>query len=353
MKRGDVIGTVFFVCLFLGILILSYIVIHPFITALLAGALLAYIAYPLYRKFQSWIGSRSLAALIVSVLVIFIISVPTVLVMSQLTQQAQSIYLQTKEQLNDDIVSPDCADDVVCKLIVKGQGFLESDFAQEYIGDYAQTSVKYLTNRLASALINLPNVLLMIALAIFTMYYLLKDGKDLFFRITDASPLKKHHRELLVTNFSEMTGAIVYGTLVIALAQGVLATVAYWIAGVDAFLMWGLITTFAALIPFIGAWFVWFPISIFMAGAGYLSGDTGMMLSAGFLFLFGMLVISTIDNVLKPYLVAGKARVHPLLVFFGVIGGLLAFGFIGILIGPVLLGLLQTLFLIYEKELKR
>ena len=133
---------------------------------------------------------------------------------------------------------------------------------------------------------NLPQLILMIFLAILTMYYLLKDGKKLFYRITDASPLKNRHRKLLVKQFSEMTSAIIFGSIVIALVQGAVATLGFWIAGVDGFLWWGLMTIFTGLIPFVGAWLVWFPVSLYLAGAGYLTGDPNILWRALFLFLY-------------------------------------------------------------------
>src|SRR4030042_2280996 len=149
MKRGDVIGTVFFLALFAAVFILSYIIVRPFLTALLAGALLAYIAYPVYRLVLGRIGSKSMSALLVSVLVIFVVNIPSFLVLTHLTHQAQALYLQTKEHLNGPLYGQECPqDNFICGVIAQAELFFTSDFAKDYITDMAQGAVKFLTSKI-------------------------------------------------------------------------------------------------------------------------------------------------------------------------------------------------------------
>jgi len=324
----------------------------PFFTAIIGGILLAYISYPLYTWLQKKMKSRSLSALIVSVVVIFLVSIPSFLVLNHLTQQAQSVYLKTKEHLNGGMIISDCVDEtLVCRLIGQVSDVFTAEEVRNYLAGFTGKAINFLTDKIAEAVLNLPMKVLLVVLAIFTMFYALRDGKEFCKRIMCATPLQKKHQKVILKQFNDVTAAVIFGSIIIAFIQGILATFGFWVAGVSGFLWWGLITMFFALIPFIGAWIVWFPAALYLGIAGYMGGDTSMMFSAGFLFLYGLLIVSTVDNFLKPMLVAGRARVHPLLILFGVIGGLLSFGFIGVFLGPILLGLLQTLFQIFEKEM--
>lgn len=352
MKK-EALARLFLVGLFLAVLVLSFMIIQPFFTAIIAGVLLAYISFPLFTWLQKKIKGRSMSALIVSVVVIFAVSIPSFLVLNHLTQQAQSVYLKTKEHLNGGFIIEQCVDDsFVCQVITQVEELFTIEEVKSYIAGVTGKAINFLTERVAEAVFNLPMKVLLVFLAIFTMFYALRDGKEFAKRIVAATPLRKRHQTTILKQFNDVTAAVIFGSIIIALVQGILATFGFWVVGISGFLWWGLITMFFALIPFIGAWIVWFPASLYLAVSGYVGGETAMMFSGIFLFFYGLLVVSTVDNFLKPMLVAGRAKVHPLLILFGVIGGILSFGMIGVFVGPILLGLLQTLFQIFEKEMR-
>jgi predicted PurR-regulated permease PerM len=352
MKRGDFVKRVSFLVLFLVVAIASVVIVSPLLTALAGGALLAYITHPVYKWLNKKVKSDSLSALIVSVLVIFIITIPTVVITTHLAAQAQNLYIEVNEYLNEeDELICDPAN-FVCRSVQAVQNLLENEEAKEKILSFANKGTSYLTDKATALVLNLPHLLLMVFVAIFTMFYLIRDGGKIFRRIINAIPLQKKHNQKIIKQFSEVTNAIIFGSIVIAIVQGVVAAIGFWIFGIESFLMWGVITTFAALVPFVGPWLVWFPASLYLIGTGYLSGESGLIIRGILLAVYGVLIISTLDNILKPILVAGKAKVHPLLILLGVVGGLLTMGVMGLLIGPVLLGLLATLFSIYEKDIR-
>lgn len=354
MKKGDLVSRIFFFTLFAAILILSFFIVKPFLTALMAGALLAYIAYPLYAKLVNKIKSKTVSALIVSVLVIFLVSIPSFLILSHLTQQAQTVYVKTKDYFGGDLILSECTDgSFVCNLIHRFDDLLANQQVKDYLAGLAGKAISFLTEKITNLVIGIPQQILMVFLAVFTMYYLLKDGKDLFKKLVDSTPLHNKHRVHLTKRFCDVTHAIIFGSIIIAVIQGAVAALGLWIAGVTGFLWWGLITIFAALIPFVGAWFVWFPISLYLGLVGYVTHDNSLLFGGIFLLIYGALVISTIDNIVKPFLVAGRAYVHPLLILFGVIGGLITFGFMGLFIGPIVLGLLQTMFKIFYEDIRK
>ena len=137
-----------------------------------------------------------------------------------------------------------------------------------------------------------------------------------------------------------MINASVYGVVFIAMLQGVLGGLAFWILGLPSPILWGVVMTFVCMVPVAGSFLVWLPPSIYFALTGHWTRAT-------LLTIWGVLVISTIDNFLRPKLIGGRTRLHELFVFFAVLGGLRVFGVLGIVLGPVVLAttlaLLDTL----------
>jgi predicted PurR-regulated permease PerM len=129
-----------------------------------------------------------------------------------------------------------------------------------------------------------------------------------------------------------------------------LAGIGYFIFGITSPILLTMLTIIASFIPFLGAALVWLPVSIAMLINGIITGSNSLMLRAGGLMLYGALVVSTIDNFLRPKIIGKRARVHPLVILLGVFGGLALFGFVGIIIGPFLLTLFIASLKIYEQE---
>jgi predicted PurR-regulated permease PerM len=135
--------------------------------------------------------------------------------------------------------------------------------------------------------------------------------------------------------------ASVYGVVFIAMVQGVLGGLAFWVLGLPSPILWGVVMAFVCMIPVAGSFLVWLPASVFL-------GLTGHWTRATLLALWGLLVISTIDNFLRPKLIRGRTRLHELFVFFAVLGGLQVFGLLGIVLGPVVLAIALALLDIFR-----
>jgi predicted PurR-regulated permease PerM len=165
-------------------------------------------------------------------------------------------------------------------------------------------------------------------------------------KIKDWIPLKKTHKDNIFKQFAEFTHATVYGQFIVALAQGAVATIAYFAFGISSPLVWGLLTAFFALIPFIGTGIIWIPMGITLLINAEIARGIGLL-------LVGVLIISSIDNFMKPRIIGKRTRLHPVLVLVGVVGGLLAMGLIGIVVGPLIISLLISFIEVYHKERKR
>jgi predicted PurR-regulated permease PerM len=223
------------------------------------------------------------------------------------------------------------------------QSFLEAS-------QITSESVKDLGNFLFSALKTVyqgtSNFVFTTFVAFFVLYYLFKDGEKLMKKIMALSPLPNSQEKLLLDNFINISRATLKGTLVIAVIQGLLLGLSFFISGVSSPTIWGILAAIFSIIPLVGPVFVWLPVGLFLL----ISGN---IWQAIIVFSSGALIVSTVDNILRPKLVGDASSVHPLLVFLSTIGGLAVFGMLGFLIGPVIVVLFISLLKIYELEFKK
>ena len=147
-----------------------------------------------------------------------------------------------------------------------------------------------------------------------------------------------------------MTQAVVYGHLLTAFAQGLIGGLGFLVFGLSSPILWGIIIGIAGLIPMVGTAIVWVPASIYLFLVGILQDSLPYMARGIGLFVYGFLIIGTVDNFLKPKLIGGRAKVHPALILIGLLGGLTVFGLIGAIYGPLILAMLVTFFDIYRTE---
>jgi predicted PurR-regulated permease PerM len=172
---------------------------------------------------------------------------------------------------------------------------------------------------------------------LFVLFFVLRDGPAMAQQVVSLLPIEGERRTLLQRHLTDMTRAVFLGLGLTAVAQGLLLGVGFWIAGLPSPLVFGVLGVILALVPMVGPALLWIPGAIWLAARG----ETGYAI---FLALWGSVVVGLVDNLLRPLLISGRAEVPTLAVFIGVIGGLAAFGFIGLFVGPIVLGLLIALF---------
>lgn len=186
-----------------------------------------------------------------------------------------------------------------------------------------------------------------LVIMVVSMFFFLTDGPAMVVTLMKLSPLDDEYETELLADFETVSRAVVMATLLSALAQGLLAGIGYWIAGLHSVFLLMMLTTVLAMIPFVGSAAVWLPCCLWL----YLFEDR--LGAAIFLGIYGAGIVSTIDNVIKPFVLHGQSRLHPLLALLSVLGGVNALGPIGILVGPMVVAFLQTLLNILHRELLR
>jgi len=326
----------------LVILVLAFLIVRPFLVAILAAAALAYIFYPVYRYILSNLVPEILpqktgAAIITCALIILIVLIPTAIITSVLTFELRNGYVFLQEYLRGPSLTLPVLPPQVTRYLSDPQfKGLVADFAGQFLG------------WLQNVFRGIPNLLLSLFITVFSTYYFLKHGKDLYNFFRGIFPLPEERYKQMLSRFDDLSRGMILGQIVVGIIQGVLAWAGFWYLGVPNPVLWGFLTAIISIIPLLGAAIVWVPIAIYLFVAGYFNGNYWPAIT---LLIYGTFVISLVDNILKPKIVGERAKIHPLIILFGILGGIQLFGVPGILIGPLILTLFDLAIEIYRETL--
>jgi predicted PurR-regulated permease PerM len=286
-------------------------------------------------------GRRGLAAAILTVCVVIGIAVPVVVGSVAFAKQAAELAQKLGEYAQSHQIE---GFQDVLRLPVVGtvMAWLEahtavtSDQVQEWMADGAQSVVQFLLVRGRSALFGALALVGDLTLTLFVTFFFLRDGDDMAARVKRLIPLEERRKTSLDRHLQDVTHAVVFGTVVTALVQGALIAIGFWITGLRSPVVFGVLATVASFIPLVGIGLIWVPAAIVLFAQG-------IVWKGIFMAIWGGLVAGTADNFLRPALVSGRAEMGTLTVFFGALGGLAAFGFAGLFLGPVVLALALAL----------
>lgn len=343
-----------FVLFFLAVLILAIMVIKPFLSVLIVGGVLAYVLHPLYRLLLKRVKYRGAAAGIIIFLLVLVFTVPFVFITTHAVQESYDVYLKAKTVVDGQSIEEFCttSDGMMCEMyssIIKfseERGIIIGDYIAEGMGSVVTKLIK----AVSGYILNIPSILLYAFISLFIIFYMLVDGERIVQSIKRALPLRETHKENITKKFTDMVYATIHGAIIIAIIQGALALIGYLIFDAPSPILLGLVTTVLSVVPFIGTGIVWMPTSLIMIFTGISNVDNSLTMKGIGLLIYGIVIISTIDNIIRPKIVGDRAKVHPLIILLGVFGGLAVFGITGIIIGPLILTLFITALKIYEEE---
>ncbi|MFA5793189.1 MAG: AI-2E family transporter [Candidatus Gracilibacteria bacterium] len=347
----------FFVLAVVGVMILFFWIISPFFNILIYSGLIAVIFYPMYKWFLKHLyGHQSVSALFSTVIVMFIVLVPLALFVVFLAQEAVSTYelatmkwsymdfkaLHWNGLQNLPLVGP------IIGRIFDQFGILEvfKNVKIDFV-DIAQNLSSGLANFLVAQSTTIVkgvgDTILRVFILLLTMFFFFRDGDGLLSFLKTISPLPASYETEIENKLRDTTYAIVVGNFGTSLVQGAIACIGFMVAGVHNAIFWATLLAFSALIPYIGSALVWFPVSV----ALLLQGET---LWAIFVFCWGLFLVSTVDNVMRPWFIGNRSKMHPLATFLVVLGAIFIFGLKGIIFGPLILSLTVTVLHIYRLE---
>jgi predicted PurR-regulated permease PerM len=344
----------FIIACFLLLGYLLFLVFQPFLSILIWATVLAVVGLPLFHKIlRLFRGRRALASLVTCLLIVLVIVLPVTILGIMIAQQSITIYHNL--QANVGISELDSAakwEELQKRPSV--QWFLnqsqtwfgaKSEDIQGYVKQVLTALSRFIVTKSPSLLAGFGGMVASFFLVFITMYFLFRDGPILLEIVRASNPLPPDFESEIIQKFQDVSYATFVGSILTAIVQGIAAALLFWMLGVSSSLFWGAVVSFVALIPILGGFIVWIPMSAYL----YLSGQTTRAI---ILLAVGGLVVSSIDNILKPILIQGRTKMHPLLVFLSVLGGMQVFGFLGILLGPLIVAISLSFLNLYRLEFR-
>ncbi|MDP3917047.1 MAG: AI-2E family transporter [Nanoarchaeota archaeon] len=341
--------------MFILALFLFFKLIQPMMTILLGSLLLAYISFPLYKKIIKKIPNKSISIILSLLIIVIIILIPFAFLTFGIAQQGFYFYNSLSNNIEKGALfgySCTGADSKLCLLLNQAEKFSLEELSKFGFDKQIQNFLPILEEKITHFILSIPLMIAGIFITLVITFFILKDWENIFKKIIDLFPMKKKTIERLIKEFRDITQTVIFAQLFVALIQGVVAIIGFYIFGVPFPIILGILLAFCALIPFIGTSLIWVPASLYLSLIGYFSHDYWVLIKGICLFLYGIAIINTIDNILLAKIVQVKANVSPITTMVGVIGGASMFGVIGIFIGPILLPLLITYFETFKERFR-
>jgi predicted PurR-regulated permease PerM len=339
MSSQKRMGTMLFYGIVAILAYLVFLVFQPFLPALAWAVVIVVISYPAYERVRRHF-SPTIASMICTLAVTVILIVPTILVMGAFVRQG----VQAVQTIQAQVASGHF--DWVNRLWMQIESRLP-DSSQASLGTiinrYADLGASFVATRLGTVLKNTAAFLFHLSVTILAMFYLYRDGKLFMARVRAILPFEAQHRDRMIRESHDLIFASVVSSVVAAAAHGILGGFAFGIAGITAPIFWGVMMGFFSLIPLVGSALIWVPASISLMSEGHVAAGIGLA-------IFCSVVVGLVDNVVRPWVISGRAEMGGLVVFISVLGGIAVFGLLGVILGPIIVATGASLLDLYAPE---
>jgi predicted PurR-regulated permease PerM len=322
-----------------------YLIASPFRDPIFLAVMIAIVFHPVHVRIHNRIRGKSAAALISTILVVVVVIIPATALGLVVLKEIRGLF----DLLNEKSAEQGGWNPYVSHFVDRFLGWAGQyvdvstlDLRGALLRRLEQIS-QFLISWGAQAVSDLVSFFTATVVAFFTLFFLFRDGRSVLARAADSLPLKAGQFERLFAGVSDSIVANVYGCLAVGAAQGTLLSLGFRALGVPSPVVWGLVTALCSLVPLIGSATVWAP-------AAAIFFITGHPWKGVIMLAWGATVVGQIDNLVRPYVISGRAKMHPLLVFFALLGGVKAFGVLGLFIGPVVLSLTLVVFEMLREE---
>ena len=314
---------------------LIYLIFLPFLVPLAWAAVFAIMFYPVHRRIRDRLRRPSRAALLSTVLLALLIVGPGVFILGAFANQAVETAQWVKTQWAEGKLPFQQALHMVPTERVLdwfAEHNITADDMENFVTEKLERIARFMATQAGRLARNLVFLLFDLFVTLFATFYLLRDGAGLMERLRRVLPLEETMREHLIRTAHNVLYASVFSGMVVAAVQGLIGGLLFWALGLGAPVLWGMVMGFLSLLPVVGPWLVWVPAALYLVAQG--AYGKAIILAA-----VGGLVVGMADNVLRPILLSGRAQMSGLLVLISILGGVAAFGLLGIVLGPILVAL--------------
>lgn len=329
--------------IFLGLVTIGFVyLLKPFFYPIFWAAVMASLFYPVYKKINNKLKSNSTSSLLTISLVLIIIIIPVTLLGSLLVRETIDVYSSiTSNSGNISQTIKNVVEWIKDSPVLQRLN-IDEQMVAEKIADVTKTITSYIFTAVKSLTQNSLTFLVMFIIMFYTLFFFLRDGDKFLKKIMHLLPLGDKHELILYKKFTSTARATLKGTIIIGAIQGALGAILFTVVGIQGALIWGIVMMLFSILPGFGSYIVWLPAALIMFIVGNIW--QGIVIIA-----VGALLISTIDNFIRPVLIGKDTQMHPLLILFSTLGGILFFGISGFIIGPIITAFLMSLWEMYEQ----
>jgi predicted PurR-regulated permease PerM len=321
---------------------LSFQIISPFLVPIAWAIVFSVVFYPIYAFISKYIKVKSIASSITVLIILVAIIVPitymSFLLIGELEKFGDYTSSGGLEFVRDLFEKMKASPHFERLSSLMGEGNMPtSDQVLDNIKKIGGLLAEYLSIRITNIISAAINFLFMI----FTIFFLFIDGPGFLTKVKDYMPFNEEQKTRLATQMKDMIVSTVYGGVIVAIIQGILGGFGFYVIGIDSPVIWGIAMSVMSFVPLLGTLSIWGPASIYLLSQGdYLHGIG--------LILFGTFVISMVDNILKPLIIGSRTKMPTIVIFFSVLGGIKAFGIIGLIMGPLIMAVFVSVFEIFR-----
>jgi predicted PurR-regulated permease PerM len=315
---------------------ICYRLAYPFLPAIAWALALAVVAHPLHEWLARHIPNQHAGAALAVFIVALVIVAPALFVTDRLVRQA----FAGSEMIKAEMETGHLRSVLEASPLAPALHWVESNLdlpgeVQKIAANITSTASTFVTGSFW--------VLVQLIITLFVLFYFFRDRRVILRGIRSLSPLSQSETDKIFSRVTDTIYATIYGTLAVAMVQGLLGGLIFWWLGLPAPALWGLIMGLLSIVPVLGAFVIWLPAALLLA-------LQGSWIKAAILVGWGLTAIGMIDNLLYPTLVGSRLRMHTLPVFFSILGGLLVFGASGIILGPVTLSVTDALLEVWRRR---
>ncbi|CUS47967.1 MAG: autoinducer-2 (AI-2E) family exporter [Idiomarinaceae bacterium HL-53] len=334
-----------FLLLLLIVTILFLLVLIPFWGAIFWSVAITVIFQPLHHKLEEKLGHRpNTNAGLTLLAAIVIVVIPILLVSASFVNEGIKLY----EAINRGDIDPR---EFITRIreafpaiqTVIEQFDIDMDRIRERFSEFAVNASEFIARRSLSFGTGTFNFVVNLAIMLYLTFFLFRDGHKLTELLVDALPLGDDRERMLFSKFAEVTRATVKGNIIVAIVQGALGGIIFWLLGIQAPIIWAVVMSFLSLIPAVGAAIIWFPFAIYLIASGHWVQGT-------VLIAYGAIIIGLADNILRPILVGRDTKLPDYVVLLSTLGGITLMGINGFVIGPLIAALFLVCWQIFAKD---
>ncbi len=307
-------------------------VLLPFLGAIFWAVVIAIVFFPLYQRLLAALNNRpNLAALATVVLVFLMVVIPLLLIATAIIQEAKAVVADIQ---SDDVAVQNLSQSILAvlpqwsKSMLTRFGLTDLEAIQASIGSALSGWVRVIAPQVLSIGQSTVNFFISLFAMLYLTFFLFRDGTTLIGHLKAAAPFRPALNDALLARFAQVVRATVKGDILVAMVQGGLGGLGFWVLGIHAPILWTVLMSFLALLPLFGAALVWLPFAVYFLATGAILQGVGLL-------AYGVLVVGLVDNFMRPFLVGQATKMPEFVVLISTLGGVATFGLQGFITGPV------------------